>query len=135
MKKRLTLDTPILINGVQRKEFEYDAQEIDTNLFLEACRRAEEDSRSKTVSFKQKENEVILHMYLGMASVIALNPDISFEDLSRAKGFDILKFSDIGWLFILRTPEELSEENSSGGQSENTAEFSTQAPETSEKEG
>lgn len=134
MKKTLILDIPVLINGKERKEFDHDAQEINTELFLEACRRAEEANYSKVVSFKQKENETILHMYLGMAAVIAVNPDISFEDLSRVKGFDILKFADIGWFFILRTSEEASKENNSDGRSENTAEHSTPAQENLESE-
>ena len=133
MNKTLTLDSPILINGKKVNEFEYNADEITTEAFLEACQKAAANDKSKTVSLKQKENDYVLHMYLGMAAVIAVNPEISFEDLERVKGFDTLKFTDIGWLFILRQSGETSKENNSVAPSENTAESSTQAQETSEK--
>lgn len=126
MKKKITLDMPIMINGVQRKEFNYDAEEITTEMFIECCQRASANSKFK-VNLTQKENDYVLHMYLGMAAVIAVNPEISFEDLERVKGFDTLKFTDVGWLFILRQSGEHSTENNSDAPSENTAEFSTPA--------
>ena len=126
MNKKITLDQPIMINGVQRKEFSYDAEEITAEMFIECCQRAAANEKSKTVSLKQKENDYILHMYLGMAAVIAVNPETSFEDLERVKGFDTLKFTDVGWLFILRQSGEHSTENNSDEPSGNTAEFSTQ---------
>ena len=126
MNKKITLDQPIMINGVNRKEFSYDAEEITSEMFIECCQRAAANGKF-TVNLKQKENDYVLHMYLGMAAVIAVNPDISFEDLERVKGFDTLKFTDVGWLFILRQSGEHSTENNFDGPSENTAEFSTAA--------
>ena len=126
MSKTLILDQPLLVNGEQRKELKYNPLEITADQFLEACQRAALRDKSSTVSFKQKENDYALHLYLGMAAVIAANPEISFEDLERVQGYDTLKLTDIGWLFILRTSGATSEENSSDVPSENTAEFSTQ---------
>lgn len=135
MGKKVTLDQPIMINGVQRQEFRYDAEEITAEQFIECCQRAAEKSNNSKVNLKQKENDYVLHMYLGMAAIIAVNPEISFEDLERVKGFDTLKFTDIGWLFILRQSGAHSTENNSDEPSENTAEFSTPAPEKSENAG
>lgn len=126
MSEILKLDQPIMINGKQCKEFKYNALEITADQFLEACQRAAANDKSKTVTLKQKENDYVLHLYLGMAAVIACNPEVSFEDLERVKGFDTLKLTDIGWLFILRTSGGTSKENSSDVPLENTAEFSTQ---------
>lgn len=126
MKKTLTLDQPLLVNGEMRKELEYNPLEITADQFLEACQRAALRDKGATVSLKQKENDYALHMYLGMSAVIACNPEISFEDLERVKGYDTLKFTDIGWLFILRTSGGHSEESNSDVPLENTAELSTQ---------
>ena len=135
MKKTVKLDQPIMINGVPRQEFSYDMEEITADMFIECCRRAVLNDRSGQFSLKQKETDYVLHMYLGMAAIIAVNPEISFEDFERVKGFDTLKFTDIGWLFILRQSGAHSTENNSDVPSEITAEFSTPAPEKSENAG
>ena len=82
---------------------------------------------------KQKENDYALHMYLGYEAIIACNPEIDYEDLKRASGFDVLSFTDIGWLFIMRTPGAASKENNSDVQSENSEELSTQESSSSEE--
>lgn len=125
MRETLKLDQPLLVNGENRTELQYDALEITAEQYLECCQRAVEKNKSKTISLKAKENDYALHFYLGCAAVIAVNPEISFEDMERIKGFDTLKLTDIGWLFILRKSGEHSQENNFDEQSENTAEFST----------
>lgn len=133
--KTLTLRQPLLINGVERTELQYNPLEITADLFLEACQRAAHSDKSNSTNLKFKENDYALHMYLGMGAVIAVNPEISFEDLERAKGFDMLSFQDIGWLFILRTSGETSKESTYDVPLENTAEPFTQELKRSEAEG
>lgn len=116
MKKTLTLDMPITIDGKQVKELTYDALEITAQQFSEACARSSALDKNKTFSFKMRENDYALHLYLGMMAVVAVNPSIDISDLERIKGNDVLKLSDIGMLFILRRSEATSGENNSDEQ-------------------
>jgi hypothetical protein len=133
MKKTLTLKRPIIINGIERTELSYDVEAITTDQYLKACSKAAESDRGMMSKLKQKENDYALHMYLGYEAIIACNPEIDYEDLKRASGFDVLSFTDIGWLFIMRTPGAASKENNSDVQSENSEELSTQESSSSEE--
>ena len=128
-KNTLVLDNPILINGKEVKELTYEAKEITVELFSKACAMAAEASQTKGISMKVKETDYTTHLYLGMAAVIAVNPEIDFSDLERVKGFDLLDLTNIGTFFIVRKSAEPSEESSSEEQSEITPDTSTQASE------
>lgn len=134
MKKTLTLESAILINGNNVTELTYDEQEITALQFSEACARSSAIDKTKTFSFKMRENDYALHLYLGMMAVVAVNPDIDITDLERVKGFDTLKLADIGMLFTLRRSEETSEESNSDEQSEVTPKRTAQASQTSKDE-
>ena len=129
-KNTLVLDNPITINGKEVKELTYDPQEITAEHFSIACAKSAALEKTKTLTLKVKENDYALHLYLGMMSVIAINPDIDVSDLERIKGFDVLSLTNIGHFFTLRRQAVPSEENSSDEQSENTASISTAASET-----
>lgn len=132
-KNTLILDNPILINGQETKELTYDPQEITAEDFSVACAKSSALEKSRSVTFKLKENDYSLHLYLGMMAVIAVNRNIDITDLERIKGFDVLTLTNIGAFFTLRKEAAVSEENSSDEQSENTASASTQASEKSDK--
>ena len=132
-KNTLVLDNPITINGQVVKELTYDPQEITADLFNIACAKSSSLQKTQSVTLKLKENDHALHMYLGMMAIIAVNPGIDVTDLERIKGFDVLSLTNIGAFFTLRREAAVSEESSSEEQSENTANTSTQAPETSGK--
>lgn len=107
----LVLDTPILIDGKEVAELPYNATEITIPLYMEACAKAAAASFSgggQANAMRVKEVDYNLHVYLGMASVIAVNPNISFDDLERVKGFDILDLANIGNFFIYRKSAEPS---------------------------
>lgn len=87
--------------------------EITAAQFSEACARSSAINKSKSFSFKMRENDYALHLYLGMFAVIAVNPSIDISDLERIKGFDVLKLTDIGMLFTYRRSGATSEENNS----------------------
>ena len=132
-KKTLTLDDPILINGKQVTELTYDPMEITAAQFSEACSRSAALDKAKSVTFKMRQSDYALHLYLGMMAVIAVNPDIDISDLERIKGYDVLELTDIGMLFIYRRWEATSKENNSEERSENTVDTSTPTSKKLEK--
>ena len=133
MLKTLKLSNPLLINGQQYTELEYDASEITATQFSEACMKASEMSKnSGNISFKLKENDYALHLYLGFMAIIAVNPSIDLKDLERIKGYDTLKVTDIGMLFIYRKSEGISVGSDSEQPSETTPATSTPALEKSD---
>ena len=75
-----------------------------------------------------------LHLYLGFAAVIAVNPEIDISDLERVRGYDVMKIMRIGRDFISGKSEEPYTPDSSDAQSETTPEPSTHQRETSESE-
>lgn len=126
MQNILTLDNPILINGKEVRELSYDANEISVALFSEAVARQKMSYSSKNVYVTPVvEFDFGLHPFVGFAAIIAINPDISFADLERLKGFDLLKVSEIGRNFLLKS-EDFGESNSDE-QSETTAAPTAQA--------
>ena len=130
-KNTLVLDNPILINGETVKELTYDHTEITVGLFTAASAKASAAEKSKTLTMNVKETDYTLHLYLGMAAIIAINPEIDFNDLERIKGYDVLDLTNIGSLFIFRKSAEPSEQSNVVSSSDDTASSSTQAPETS----
>ena len=109
----------------------YDPTEITAEQFSIACAKSAALDKARAMTFKVKENDYALHLYLGMMAVIAVNPEIDISDLERIKGFDILDLTNIGTFFILRKSAEPSEVSNSEKPSESTADSSTQASETS----
>ena len=126
MINTLVLDTPIKINGKEVTELTYDPLEITAEQFSIACAKSAAIDKSRAMTVKVKENDYALHLYLGMMAVIAVNPEISVEDLERIKGFDVLDLTNIGTFFIYRRSAEPSEESNSEEQSETTADTSDQ---------
>jgi hypothetical protein len=132
-KNTLVLDNPILINGAEVKELTYDPQEITAEQFSVACAKSAAMDKSKTMTFKVKENDYALHLYLGMMAVIAVNPGIAIADLERIKGFDILDLTNIGTFFMLRKSAVPSEAPDSDSSCEATQSTTTAASEKSDK--
>lgn len=127
MKNILILDNSIMINGKPVSELSYDAQEITVELFVQACTKAAGNVTNGAGLMKIKETDYAVHLYLGMAAVIAVNPEIDFTDLERVKGFDLLDLSNIGSFFTYRKSVAPSEESDAESLSEATADTSTQA--------
>ena len=136
MKNKITLSNPLTINNKKRTELTYDANEITAQMFAEA------DSRELTASGSKNGNaagaaelDYGLHLYLGFAAVIAVNPEIDISDLERVRGYDVMKIMRIGRDFISGKSEEPYTPDSSDAQSETMPEPSTHQRETSESEG
>lgn len=133
MNRTIKLETPIKINGKIYEEFEYNPLKITATQFSEACARSSAMNKSRTLSINFKQTDTALHLYLGMMSIIAVNPDIDITDLERIEGYDVLELTDIGMLFTYRRWAEPSKENNSAEPSESTPDTLTQASEKSDK--
>lgn len=131
-KKSFKLDEPIKVNGNLVTELFYDPMEITAAMFSEACARSAALDKNKAITFKVRQSDYALHLYLGMMAVTAVMPEVDISDLERIKGYDVLELTDIGLLFICRKWGEPSEENSSGEPSEATPNTSTAVSEKSD---
>lgn len=133
MKGILTLKNPILIDGKQMSKLEYDTNEITGVLFAEADSRKMRANGSKGGNLSgAAELDYGLHLYLGYAAVIAVNPAIDFSDMERMKGSDVMEVMSVGRNFIMKR-EDSSQASESDEQSGTTPEPSTQASATSKK--
>lgn len=123
----LKLNKPILIDGKEVSELAYDSDEITVELYSTACAKAGVATLSggtDAARMRVKEVDYILHNYLGMAAIIAVNSHISFEDLERIKGFDIMKVSEIGHFFTFGKSADLSARKDSVNSAEATPDTS-----------
>lgn len=129
---KITLSKPVLINGVEVKEMTYDTDEIDGTLYAQAEVHKMKASGAKSGNMAGAvELDYSLHLYIGFAAVIAVNPEYTFEDMERIKGRSLREFSKIGRGFFIGSGS--SEADSSGGQSETTPEHTTPAQPSSKK--
>jgi len=132
LKGTIALRNPITINGKMVKELTYDANEITPAMFAEADARKMLASGAKSGNLSGAvELDYGLHLYLGFAAIIAVNPEIDFTDLERIKGPDVMQVMKVGRNFIISSAA--SEEDSSDEQSEITPELSTHQSQTSKE--
>ena len=132
LKGTIVLRNPITINGKTVKELTYDANEITSAMFAEADARKMLASGAKSGNLSGAvELDYGLHLYLGFAAIIAVNPEIDFTDLERIKGPDVMQVMKVGRNFIISSA--VSEEDSSDEQSEITPELSTHQSQTSKE--
>ena len=133
--EKLTLSTPITINGKKVKEMTYDTDAITVGLFTEAeARKLKATTAKAGGSAGAFELDYSLHLYLGMAAIIAANTDIDFSDLERITGPDVMTIMRIGRNFTTSRSEAPSEGNNSDELSVTTDEPSTPLSETSKKD-
>ena len=113
MKGTLTLKNPILINNETISEMTYDSNEITGALFSEAEAMRKRAAGMKNVSINPAiEFDFALHLYLGYAAIIAVNPEYDFSDLERARGRDLMAIMDIGRNFTLQSEDSSPESGS-----------------------
>lgn len=129
----LTLKNPILINGETVSEMTYDINEIDGVLFAtaEAKKKAAAGMKNMSIS-AAAEFDFGLHLYLGYAAIIAVNPEYDFSDLERIKGHDTVEVMGIGRNFMLSSDKD-SQGNDSDEPTETTPESTTPESKTSKK--
>lgn len=127
MRQKLELRQPVVINGKNYKELEYDFDELTCEDYATAATYA--DSKALRASQSGKPNASIMeqnisfHMYLGMIAVVAANRElIDIADMERIKGYDLVKITQVGRNFIAGRSEEPSDQSSSEKPSEVTPE-------------
>ena len=130
--KELKLKNPIKIDGKEVAVLTHDANEIDGILFAtaEAKKKAAAGMKNTTLS-PAVEFDFSLHLYLGYAAIIAVNPDYDFSDLERIKGSDTMNVMEIGRNFIFKSEEKEQQASGSDEHTETTPESTTQAHGTS----
>ena len=79
IKGTLHLKNPILINGKEITEVTYDSNEIDGILFATAESKRKAAAGRKDFSIAPAaEFDFSLHLYLGFAAIVAVNPSYDF---------------------------------------------------------
>jgi len=131
MARILKLKNSIMINGKEVSEVSYDVNEITGVLFATAEAKKKAGVGLKNVSISvSAEFDFGLHLYLGYAAVIAVNPAYDFSDMERIKGQDVVEIMHIGRNFMMKS-EESSAQSDSDEPAEITQESITQAPSNS----
>lgn len=129
----LKLKNSIMINGEAVTEVTYDSNEIDGTLFAvaESKRKAAEGMKNATIT-PAAEFDFSLHLYLGFAAIVAVNPSYDFSDVERIKGRDVVEVMKIGRNFMLASVAE-QPESDSDEHTETTPESTTPARPNSKK--
>lgn len=131
--KTLKLKNPIKIDGKEVTEVTYDANEIDGILFATAESKRKAAAGMKNTSITPAaEFDFGLHLYLGFAAIVAVNPDYDFSDVERIKGHDVVEVMAIGRNFMLASDQE-QPENDSDEHTETTPESTTRAQQSSKE--
>lgn len=130
--EKLELKNPIDINGVKVSEMTYDADEITGILFATAERRKGSVGGALSIA-PSAEFDIALHLYIGYAAIIAVNPSYDWTDLERIKGTDVNAVMRIGRNFMLAGLEKGSQENDLEKPSETTPESTTPVKQISKK--
>ena len=129
----LKLKNPIKVNGQEVAEVTYDSNEIDGLLFAtaESKRKAAAGMRNATIT-PAAEFDFGLHLYLGFAAIIAVNPQYDWSDVERIKGHDVVEVMGIGRNFMLASGQE-QPESDSDEPTETTPESTTRARQSSKE--
>lgn len=133
MSEILKLKNPIMINNEKVTELTHDANEIDGILFAtaEAKRKAAAGMKNTTIT-PAAEFDFGLHLYLGFAAIVAVNPSYDFSDVERIKGHDVVEVMAIGRNFMLASEPEQPQSDSEEP-TETTPESTTPARQNSKK--
>ena len=113
MSEILKLKNPIMINNISVTEVTHDANEIDGILFAtaETKRKAAAGMKNTTLT-PAAEFDFGLHLYLGIAAIVAVNPSYDFSDIERIKGHDVVEVMKIGRNFMLVSEPEQPQSDS-----------------------
>lgn len=131
----IKLRNPVLINNKHVKELTYDANEITPAGFAEAEYRKSRANGSKGApSSAAVELDYSLHLYLGFAAILAVNPEYDFSDLERIKGADVMEVMKVGRNFIIDSVAD-SMDDESENVSETTPESITPERQSSKAKG
>lgn len=131
----IKLKNPIKIDGKKVAELTYDVNEITPAGFAEAEYRKTRANGSKGApSSAAVELDYSLHLYLGFAAILAVNPEYDFSDLERIKGTDVMEVMKVGRNFIIDSVEKSTDDESENA-SETTPESTTPEQPNSKAKG
>lgn len=131
--EKLKLKNPIMIDGKEVAEVTYDSNEIDGVLFATAESKRKAAAGLKNTSITPAaEFDFGLHLYLGFAAIVAVNPEYDWADVERIKGRDVVEVMGIGRNFMLASDQE-QQESDSDEPIETTPESTTPARQSSKK--
>lgn len=129
----LKLRNPIMINNEEVAEVTHDSNEIDGILFATAESKRKAAAGMKNTSIAPAaEFDFGLHLYLGFAAIVAVNPSYDFSDVERIKGHDLVEVMAIGRNFMLAS-EKAQPQSDSDEPTETTPESTTPAQQNSKK--
>jgi hypothetical protein len=128
-EKKIRLRKPLLIDGKERWELTYDADEITGDAYIAAENAAAQVTNESNFKAGIFELDYTLHTYLGYAAIIAVNPDIGILDLKRIKGYDNVQITRIGRNFITEGSEDESKEKTDPDESPSEVTPSDDSPE------
>ncbi len=117
--EKLKLLNAIKINGKDIKELNYDVNEITSEAFIAAEARKFKATGRQGVTAGALEMDYSMHLQLGFAAIVAVNPEIDYNDLFRLKGADVAAVVRIGRNFIMPSAVEKSTDDSPESRSEN----------------
>jgi hypothetical protein len=131
----IKLRNPILINNKTVSELTHDANEITPSGFAEAeYRKTRANGSNGSPSSAAVELDYSLHLYLGFAAIIAVNPEYDYNDLERIKGPDVMAVMKVGRNFIVDSVRS-SQDDTSESASETTPESTTPEQPSSKTKG
>jgi hypothetical protein len=127
MKKELTLKKPLLVEGKEVTKLFYDFDLFDETMLNRAEKIENERSQGMHSII---ENNYGYHMIIAKLAIEAATPGVSFEDLSRIKGFDLFTITKAGRDFLYEL--DTAPASSSGAVSEPIAEPTAETKEPCE---
>ena len=114
MRGIIKLRKPVMIDGRAVNELSYDTDKITLDGYMKALNRAVVQGGGVTgVNIKIDSGA---QTYIGMWAVLADNPRYDITDLERVTGPDIMRFAEVGLLFISGREDQTPE--TSEGQSD-----------------
>ena len=117
----LKLTFPLLVNGVNKTELTYDIEAVT----VEGVAKAESHKArfGVTAVGTVAQTDFLLHICLGMQAVLAVNNDITEDDLNRLRQIDVCNLAKVGTRFFIK--QEVQEPKISAEPQEITQESST----------
>ena len=106
--EKITLTKPLLVNGKYLKELTYDIDELTEELMAEAEAITAKIRAKKDMvgTFIIPQIDGTYHRNIAKQAIIAVNPEISLEDLARIKGRDLSKLAKVGQRFFIEQEEQ-----------------------------
>ena len=100
----LKLKNPLLVNGVPRTDLQSNVDDLTVEELAAAENyKVKISGSSITSNFAQA--DYLLHVCIGMQAVIAVEKDITEDDLKRLKKYDVVQLASIGMNFFLESEE------------------------------